>query len=104
MKPLSLPFLVARIGVVSTLIAITVASSFSCMPTIPDIDLSLCIQVCNNETKNCFDDANEKLISCSVDDNLCLSAGIKMTEDCLTTCLDCIASCTAEVEDVIKEM
>lgn len=61
----------------------------SCGPNLSDIHVSECMSACNIVNKACLDDANAR-------------GDTKAAETCLTTCLDCIDDCAAQLERTLK--
>lgn len=87
---------------------ILVALALACSCNIPDvskINLSECMHGCNDDARTCLDDANAKLTACDPDagNSLCEVGIIQESEDCLTTCLDCIDACVAVTENQLKQ-
>lgn len=75
----------------------------SCGPSLGDIRVSDCMKVCNDTSKGCLDKSQIKLESCVPDDRVCQATSIHDTEMCLTTCLDCIDQCVADMENTLKK-
>jgi hypothetical protein len=82
---------------------ISIFTLISCGPDLDGIQLSECMKNCNTTVKQCLEKSNAHLDSCSLDDKECQKFSISETELCLTTCLDCIATCASDVEKQLKK-
>lgn len=82
---------------------ILVFTLISCGPDLNGLHLSTCMGECNVVVKKCLESSNVHLGSCSSFDKECTQLAISETELCLTTCLDCISVCAADVEKQLKK-
>lgn len=89
---------------VSVLVCMVLAIGACALPAVDQIDLSGCTDICNKQSKACFDMANYKVDLCLDSDagesakEACLKEQTKAGEACVNQLLDCETACIKEVE------